>query len=233
MSAQYDLNDLKQTLATGTRVLHEEGLIDAYGHLSFRLPGTDRFLINPHQSPALLRPETVLTMTLDGAVVDGENRPNSEWHIHASIYRARPDVMSVCHAHNYMSVVFSMSPVPLRPIRGASSAVFGGEPLPVYRYPKLIHDRERGDRLAQTLGNRVAVLLRGHGCAVTGSTIQETVIRTIELEQNGRVLQAILAQGRGDPDYWTPDEIEEWSDMGVPRGGSDRAWEYYTRRPMR
>src|SRR5262249_2456958 len=72
MSDKSDLKDLRETLATGTRVLHEEGIIDAYGHLSYRLPGTDRFLINPHQSPALLRPETVITMTLDGTVVDGE-----------------------------------------------------------------------------------------------------------------------------------------------------------------
>src|SRR5262249_26450956 len=102
MSDKSDLKELKHTLATGTRVLHEEGIIDAYGHLSYRLPGTDRFLINPHQSPALPRPETVITMTLDGTVVEGENRPNSEWHIHASIYRVRPDVSSVCHAHNFM-----------------------------------------------------------------------------------------------------------------------------------
>ena len=56
MVAPADVEGLKELLATGTRILYEHGLVDAFGHLSVRLPGTDRFLINPRQSPALLRP---------------------------------------------------------------------------------------------------------------------------------------------------------------------------------
>ncbi|HLQ35613.1 MAG TPA: class II aldolase/adducin family protein [Chloroflexota bacterium] len=226
--------ELKQLLATGTRILYEHGLVDAYGHLSYRLPNSDRFLINPHQSPALLRPETVLTMTIDGEVVDGDGEPNTEWYIHARIYAARPDVASVCHAHTEMSILFSMAPVGLRPLVGTTSPRFGVEPLPVYPFPRLIQDRERGDRLAKTLGDRNAVLLRGHGCAVTGRDMQETVIRTLELERNGRLLQQILAMGKGEPRYWTEEEAAEWSSMTLGRGGaSSRAWEYLTTRPPR
>jgi ribulose-5-phosphate 4-epimerase/fuculose-1-phosphate aldolase len=226
--------DLKELLATGTRILYEHGLVDAYGHLSYRLPGTDQFLINPRQSPALLTPGNVLTMNLDGQVLDGPDKPNSEWHIHASIYRARPDVSSVCHAHTDMSIVFSMSPVGLRPVFGNGSPKFGPDPLPVYPYPKLIRDREKGDRLAKALGDRRAVLLRGHGCAVTGANIPDTVVRVIELERNGKLLQQILAMGKGDPRYWTAEEIEEWSETAGDGGaGGDRAWEYYTTRPAR
>ena len=233
MTSQPDVATLKQLLATGTRILYEHGLVDAFGHLSARLPGTERFLINPRQSPALLRPETVLTMTLDGEVVEGTMRPNAEWHIHASIYRARPDVVSVVHAHTEMSIVFSMSPVGLRPIFGAMSPNFGPEPLPVYPYPRLITDREKGDRLAHTLGDRTAVLLRGHGCAVVGRDLTETVIRLLELERNGRFLQTILAQNRGEPRYWTAEEIAEWGGPEGPTVGSDRYWEYLTSRPPR
>lgn len=230
--------DLKELLATGTRILYEHGLVDAYGHLSYRLPGTDRFLINPRQSPALLKPETVLTMTLDGEVVDGPDRPNSEWHIHASIYRARPDVSSVCHAHTDMSILFSVSPVGLRPLYGNGSPKFGPEPLPIYAFPRLIRDRERGDRLAKALGGHRAVLLRGHGCAVTGGDIPDTVMRTLELERNGRLLQQALAMGKGEPRYWTAEEIAEWGSDHEPAGGAgdvpnQRAWEYYTTRPSR
>jgi len=154
MVASTDVDSLRQLLATGTRILYEHHIVDAFGHLSARLPGTDRFLINPRQGPAFLRPEAVLTMTLGGAVVEGQGRPNSEWHIHASIYRARPDVLSVVHAHTEMSIVFSQSPAPLLPLFGASSPIFGPAPLPIYPYPKLIRDREKGDRLAQALGDR-------------------------------------------------------------------------------
>jgi L-fuculose-phosphate aldolase len=233
MVAPAAVESLKELLATGTRILYEHGLVDAFGHLSVRLPGADRFLINPRQSPALLRPDTVLTMTLDGEVVEGTMRANSEWHIHASIYRARPDVQSVVHAHTDMSIIFSMSPVGLRPIFGNMSAQFGAEPLPVYPYPRLITDREKGDRVARTLGSRSAVLLRGHGCAVTGGEVQQAVVRLIELERNGRFLQAILAQNRGEPRYWSAEEIAEWGGRDEFAVGSDRYWEYLTTRPRR
>jgi ribulose-5-phosphate 4-epimerase/fuculose-1-phosphate aldolase len=233
MVAPADVESRKELLATGTRILYQHGLVDAFGHLSARLPGTDQFLINPRQSPALLRPDTVLTMTLDGEIVEGTMRANSEWHIHASIYRARPDVQSVVHAHTEMSIIFSMSPVGLRPIFGNMSGQFGAEPLPVYPYPRLITDREKGDRVAQALGSRSAVLLRGHGCAVTGGEVQQTVIRLIELERNGRFLQAILAQNRGEPRYWSAEEIAEWGGGDAPAVGSDRYWEYLTSRPPR
>ena len=233
MVATADVHALKQLLATGTRILYEHGLVDAYGHLSTRIPGTDRFLINPRQSPALLRPETVLTMTLDGDVVEGQGRPNSEWHIHGSIYRARPDAVSIVHAHTEMSIMFSLSPVGLRPMFGATSPIFGVEPLPVYSYPKLIHDREKGDRLAQTLGDRAAVLLRGHGCAVVSGSVQETVINLLELERNGRILQAILAQNRGEPHYWSADEIAAWGDSFPRQSITERHWEYLISRPPR
>src|SRR5215208_3943823 len=226
VTAASDASNLKQLLASGTRILYEHGIVDAFGHLSARLPGTDRFVVNPRQSPALLRPETVLTMTLDGEVLDGSGRPNSEWHIHASIYRARPDVLSVVHAHSDQSIIFSLSPAPLLPLFGHTSPVFGAAPLPIYPHPRLITDRLRGDRLAQTLGDRAAVLLRGHGCAVVSPSLEQTVIRVLELERNGRMLQALLAQNRGEPRFWSAEEIEEWAQDDGPPEGTDRAWEY-------
>ncbi len=231
MPAEHDIAHLKELLATGTKILYEHGLVDAFGHLSYRIPGSDHFLINPRESPALLRPETVLTMELGGRVIEGDDRPNSEWHIHASIYRARPDVFSVCHAHTQMSIVFSMSQVGLRGITGQVAGVWGSDPLPVYPYPALIRDQEKGDRLAQALGTRHAVLLRGHGCAVTGRDIQETVQRTLELDHNGRLLQNILAMGQGEPRYWTEDEAAVWGQDAAPPG--DRAWGYLVNRPAR
>jgi L-ribulose-5-phosphate 4-epimerase len=233
VTAPSDASSLKQLLATGTRILYEHGIVDAFGHLSARLPGTDHFVINPRQSPALLRPETVLTMTLDGEVLDGSGRPNAEWHIHASIYRARPDVFSVVHAHNEQSIIFSLSPAPLLPLFGHTSPIFGATPLPIYPHPRLITDRLRGDRLAQTLGDRAAVLLRGHGCAVVSPSLEQTVIRVLELERNGRMLQAILAQNRGEPRCWSAEEIEEWGQDEGPPEATVRAWEYLTTRPPR
>jgi ribulose-5-phosphate 4-epimerase/fuculose-1-phosphate aldolase len=129
-----------------------------------------------------------------------------------------------------MSILFSLAPVGLRAVFGTTTVAFGADPLPVYPYPRLIRDRDKGDRLAATLGSRAAVLLRGHGCAVVGGSLQETVTRVLDLERNGRIQHQVLAMGQGEPSYWTAAEVEEWA-ADNRSGISDRVWEYLTSRP--
>ena len=81
-------------------------------------------------------------------------------------------------------------------------------------------------------GERTAVLLRGHGCAVASNSVERTVITLLELERNSRFLQAVLAQNRGEPRYWSAEEIAEWAE-GDLSTNPDRYWEYLTTRPAR
>src|SRR5512138_2190986 len=74
---------------------------------SARIPGTDRFIFPPRMSPALVQIDNLLELDVDGRQLAGAGRPNTEFWIHARIYKARPDVQSVCHVHPPSCVVLS------------------------------------------------------------------------------------------------------------------------------
>jgi ribulose-5-phosphate 4-epimerase/fuculose-1-phosphate aldolase len=224
-----------ERLTMGCRILAEQDIIDAYGHLSARVPGRDdQFLINRAMSPALATEEDFVVMTLDGQVVEGNGFPNQEWPIHACVYRARPDVASVLHSHSHLSRVFSLSPVKLRGVVMGEVLEFK-DGLPIYPAGGLIRNVERGDKVAGLLGQGTAMLLKGHGDVVVGRDVVAAVMRAVRLKQNAAVLNAVLTHG--EPDYWSPEDGAGWAEpmqqAASPEamaGLANRIWDYYEAR---
>jgi ribulose-5-phosphate 4-epimerase/fuculose-1-phosphate aldolase len=225
-----------QRLIEGCRILAEQDILDAYGHLSARISRTS-FLISRGMSPALVTKSDFLVMDVTGKVLAGEGAPNVEWPIHAGVYRARPDVGSVLHSHARLSRVFSLSP---RPFRGllTSAAPEWQAGLPLYEDAGLVTDAEKGDRLAAVLGRNSAALLRGHGDVVAAGGVVETVLKSIALKQNQDVFHEILCQG-GEPRLWTKTELAAWATRrraapenrdGAKDRAPDRVWDYYLAR---
>ena len=100
-----DLAQIRQDIVTASHILHQQGIAAAFGHVSGRIPGTERFIFPPRMSPALVRLDNLLELDVEGNQLSGEGRPNTEFWIHARIYKARPDVQSVCHVHPPSCVV--------------------------------------------------------------------------------------------------------------------------------
>jgi ribulose-5-phosphate 4-epimerase/fuculose-1-phosphate aldolase len=233
MIAGLDL--LVERLTMGCRILAEQEIIDAYGHLSARVPDRpDRFVINRAMSPALAVEDDFVVMSVDGEVVEGNGFPNQEWPIHACVYRARPDVASVLHSHSHLSRVFSLSPVKLRGVVMGETLEWK-DGLPIYRNAGLIRNVERGDKVAGLLGQGSAMLLRGHGDVVVGRDVVAAVMRAVRLKQNAEVLNDVIAHG--EPDYWSPEDAAGWGEpmqqAASPEamaGLANRIWEYYEAR---
>src|SRR5207248_8780559 len=91
---------LRQQIADCTRIMVMAELMDYSGHVSARIPGTDRVLIQPRDtSRAGLTADDVLVVDLDGNVLDGRGPAPTETAIHLGVYRARPDILAVGHGH--------------------------------------------------------------------------------------------------------------------------------------
>lgn len=231
-----DFSETADRLTKGCRILAEQDIIDAYGHLSARLPGEPNlFVINRAMSPALVVPEDFIVMDLDGKVVEGKGFPNQEWPIHACIYRGRANVGSVLHSHSTWSRVWSLSPVKLRGVL-MGQAHDWNDGLPVYRDPGLIRTVDRGERVVETLGAGSAMLLRGHGDVVADADVARTVMRSITLKQNAEALHLVLAHG-GAPDYWSAEDAKVWVEPMGPNVSREvagqlaaRALDYYEAR---
>jgi ribulose-5-phosphate 4-epimerase/fuculose-1-phosphate aldolase len=219
-----DLNDLKQKLVDGCHILDREGITDGFGHVSMRIPGTEAFLTLAGVSPGCSTVDRLVMLDFDGRYLGGEKSPPYEWPIHACIMRDRPEVMSVCHTHSKWSSLFSVLKGGLRPIHMYAKFLPAAGP-PIYPGSGLIGTVERGRALAAALKDSAAVLMRAHGDAVVGASLEQAILRTIQLAFLGEL--AHMAVAHGEPLYMTEDELATFSaDQAFPA----RQWEYYLSR---
>ena len=217
------------------RILAREGVVDAYGHVSLRHPDNpDRYLMSRSRSPELVSLDDIMEFTLDGEPIDDCGRqPYAERHIHGAIYETRPEVMSAVHNHSHDVIPFTITPVKLRPVAHVGAAI--GAEVPVWDIRDnfgdtnlLVMNMEQGRDLAKTLGDNQVVLMRGHGCAVTGRSIQEAVMTSVYLQVNAK-LQA-SAMNMGEPIYLSPGEIVQCHEIFMSDFSVTRAWEYFQSR---
>lgn len=225
--------DQLEQIALANRILAHKGILDAFGHVSARSSEQpDRFLLARSMAPSLVRAHDVHMFDLDGrCTTDADVRPYLERFIHGEIYRRRPDVQSIVHAHSIAVIPFSIVAAhPMRAVHHVSA--FIGEGLPVFEIRDfdeqsdlLIRNPDLGAALAEELGDASAILMRGHGFTVVGSSLRQAVYRAVYLESNARI-QAI-AEGLGDPVYLNA--AEALAADAANNSQIDRPWELWAR----
>jgi ribulose-5-phosphate 4-epimerase/fuculose-1-phosphate aldolase len=206
----------------GWRFLYRRGFIEGFGHLSARLPDSDRFILARHSLGLAATPEDFLVFDIDGRKLEGKGDPPGEYPIHLEILRARPDVGSVIHYHGMHSTAFtSTSDERLRAIHLMGTLFHDG--IPVYQDPRLVNDNTRGLALAKALGPHRAVLMRAHGAAITGASVEEAVGGAFLFEENAR--RACISAGLGRP-VWLEEEMAAAAgkELLANRGPFRRVW---------
>ena len=227
---------LVEDVVTANHILAAQDIVDAFGHVSVRTgPGTGRYLISRSVAPEQVTAADILELDLDSKPPAGERRTSyRERFIHGEIYRVRSDVMSIVHCHAAALIPFGITRIPLRPVYHNSS--FVGEGVPVFEIREaggdtnmLVETPELGRALAKALGNKPAVLMRGHGAVIVGKSIIEAVARSVYLEVNARVqAQAMAMDARIS--YLNQGEIKKRADDPDPYG---RAWDLWKRQVAR
>ncbi len=163
-----------------------------------------RFLITPSGIPYdEMTPDQIAVMADDGTYY-GPCKPTTEWRIHGSIMRARPEIDVVIHTHS----VFSTTVACLRreiPALHYYVAVGGGPTIRCAQYATY-GTQELADHALRALVERDACLLANHGLIVLGSTLEQTLRRTFDIETLAR--QYVFALHAGEPQILPDDEIE-------------------------
>ncbi len=227
-----DPASLRVRLVEAIGVLVHEGLIDAFGHISARLPGTDLALIPGHthlegKHIGQLTPEDILTIDFNGEVVEGHGEPPGERFIHTAVYQARPDVGAVVHVHPPMAIAFSVAGRPILPV-WTQGSIFAPA-VPMHDYPAQIDTTALGREVAASLGRSAALLLRAHGAVTVGESVQEACVVAVNLERNASIQwrAAVLGTARPIEDRY----LEDGMMKGVSRAEYVHAyWEYYVQR---
>lgn len=234
-----DVTDAKRRVALANRILAREGVVDAFGHVSLRHPDEPGgYLLSCSRSPELVVPGDVMAFTLDGEDAETPTgRPYLERHIHGAVFEARPDINAVVHNHAYEVLPFSLAGMAMRPALH-TAAVIGAE-VPVWDIADrfgdtdlLVRNMDHGRDLAAALGDRTAILMRGHGATVAGRTLEEAVVASIYLMVNARILSdaAALAGGLDEVRLLSAGEVENCRETQFGDVTLGRVWEYLEKR---
>jgi ribulose-5-phosphate 4-epimerase/fuculose-1-phosphate aldolase len=229
------LKDLIEELALANRILGNEGVLDAFGHVSVRHPGdAGRYFLPRSRSPALIEPGDILEFTLDSEPVKPPKvHMYAERVIHGCIYQARPDVMAVCHHHAPAIMPFAIAGKPVVPVFHLGAA--GGADMPFWDQHDefgdtnlLVVKPEEGHSLARALGNHPAVLMNRHGATVVGAGLKELVSRAIFMCQDAEYQLGALMLGPPQPLH--RGEIELAGAISRLPNVVTRTWEYWSAR---
>ena len=192
-----------EELAAASRILVDQGVFDAAGHVTMRHPErADRFLMSRSLAPQLVTADDIMEFTVDSEPCEPPGRqPFIERYLHAEIYRARPDVMAIAHGHSPSVVPFGLVSTPL--LATYHNAAFLAYGVPVFDIRAkfgstdiVINSAARGAALAEALGDTCVALLRAHGFVAVGPTLPAAVFRAVFTEVSARVqLQAATLGG--------------------------------------
>ena len=229
------LDNLLNDLVIANRILANEDIVDAYGHVSVRRPDDPtRFFLARSLAPEFITRDDIVEFTLDGKPVREEKRAlYLERFIHGGIFEARPDVVAVVHAHAEDILPFGLTNgTPLRPVIHSGS--FIGSNVPIWDIADkfgdtnlLVANVEQGQDLAKCLGPNNVALMRGHGFAAAARSLIEVVRVSVYLPRNARALMNAKHLG-GQIKYLSQGEIDARSRGYSPYSVETwRAWHYW------
>jgi ribulose-5-phosphate 4-epimerase/fuculose-1-phosphate aldolase len=223
-----------EELVLANRILVDQGVLDAFGHVSIRHPNDpSRFLLSRSLAPALITPEDIMEFDLDANAVDQRGRTLFlERFIHGEIYKLRPDIRALVHSHSQGVIPFGVTKAPMQAVYHNAAFLAVGVPVFDIRAVAgmtnmLISNRELGKALAQALGDKPVALMRGHGNVVVAASLPMAVFRAVYTEVNARLQLQAIAIG-GPVTYLSPEEGAK-ADM-INEQVVSSPWELWKRR---
>jgi L-fuculose-phosphate aldolase len=216
------LPELKQQLVDCIRMLERSDIIDYNGHCSIRLDD-DRVLINIGSCQrSSLTVEDICVIDLEANQLEGKGNAPLERHLHCGIYRVRPEVRAIVHAHPKWSTFLTMVGESYKPVYAQGSLVY---PVPLLDSPNSINTRPMGDRLAATLGDRPAALMKSHGAVTVGRDIVEAFVLANYMEENA--YRQYMALQIGKPYVFSNEEIALCREKLWNAGLFKRTWDHF------
>ena len=194
-------HEIKQLLVDAIRMLERAAIIDHNGHCSARRDATSFYINSGASVRGALTTDDIVAVDLDGNLVEGEARPPLEFHIHSEIYRRRPDVNAIAHTHPQWSTFLSMTGEPFKVVYAQASLL--GD-IPLMDSPLSINTKPMGERLAETLGDGPAVMLKAHGVVVCGADVIECFAMAAYVEENA--YRQYMAMQIGEPYVFSAEE---------------------------
>lgn len=190
----------QQRLAAALRLFSRFGFSEGIaGHITVRDPEhPEHFWVNPFGMHfGLIRVSDLILVNQEGEVILGDRPVNrAAFAIHSQVHAARPDVIAAAHAHSIYGKSWSSLGRLLDPLTQDACSFYQDHSL-FEDYTGVVLDPKEGQRIAQTLGNNKAIILKNHGLLTVGHSVDEAAWWFTTME---RTCQAqLLAEAAGKP----------------------------------
>ncbi|HKF24094.1 MAG TPA: class II aldolase/adducin family protein [Candidatus Angelobacter sp.] len=176
------------------RMLHAQGFVAATdGNLSIRMDA-GRVMVTPSGfSKGMLRAEDMVIVDLDGRKLSGTHNPSSEIAMHLTIYKMRPDVGAVVHAHPCTATGFASAGIALdQPMCSEIVITLGTVPLAPYATTGTM---ELSESLKPFIPYHEAILMANHGVVTYGNDLRQAYMRMEAVEHYAKIVLAARQLG--------------------------------------
>lgn len=187
--------EIRKKLLEITKQSYREALFaGTSGNISYYDHASGEMYITPSSLPyETMTEEDLVRMTLDGAVLEGERKPSSEWRMHAEIYRQKPEVSSVMHTHSPYATSFAVNHQSIPVILIEMVPFLGGEvEVADFAIPGTV---EVGIEAVKKLHSKHACLMANHGVLAVGESLEKAHIRAVYTEDAAKIYSLALHNG--------------------------------------
>lgn len=164
------------------------------GNISARL-GDDRLLMTPRSvCKGFMSPDMMCVTDSDGRKVQGDRDPSSEMPMHLEVYRQRPDVNAVVHAHPPIATGFAVAGIPLnRAVLAEVLTTLGSIPIAEYATPST---QELPEAVRGYIRAHDGILLANHGALTVGADLYSAYFKMETIEHFAHISLVARLLGR-------------------------------------
>src|ERR671910_1559310 len=155
------------------------------GNISARLDERRLLMTPKNVSKGFMTPEMMCITDLDGLKLAGERDPSSEMQMHLEVYRQRPDVKAVVHAHPPVATAFAVAGIPLdRAVLAEVVTTLGSVPIAEYATPST---KELPQAVRKYVRAHDGMLLANHGALTLGSDLYAAYYKMETIEHFAKI----------------------------------------------
>ncbi len=228
------VDELQAKVAISCRILGMLGLVSGTtGHVSARIPGSDEMWLRcrggDEYGLMFTGLHNVRRLDFDGSGpgLDREHAAPNETPIHGELYRARPEVGAVVHAHPHYALLCGVTNLEFRPVFGAydpTSLDLIVKGVPVFPRAVTVTNKQLASDMLASMGTRDVLLMKGHGITVTGPTVEAATAMAIRFDKVARIMWEIARSGRPADDI-SAEDLARYRRSGSPEQRPRTGWQ--------
>lgn len=201
-------HEIRQEMCEIGRRVYDRGMVAANdGNFSVRLNEKEILCTPTGVSKGFMTPEFICRIDTEGRLLEakGDFKPSSEMKMHLRVYRERPDVQAVVHAHPPYATTFAAAGIPLEsPVLSEAILTLGRVPVAKYGTPST---QEVPDAVAECLPYYDAMLLANHGALTYGDSLMNAYHKMESVEFYARILYQVRMLGGARE--LSPEQVED------------------------